>query len=161
MIMQWDSADRSAADELRSMDPESFVAWLEDADGRISFDVDKAWHAVHFTLTGDAWNQHGPMGKVVLGGEPFGEDMGYGPSRWLPPDAVAIASRELAELTPSGFAQRLDFAAMAQHDIYPSIWERDPDVEQLVEFVVAGYEEIRDRFAEAAAAGHGFVISLL
>lgn len=161
MIMQWDSADPATADELRTMDIESFVEWLEDSEGRISFDVDKAWHAVHFALTGDVWKTDGVLGEVVLGGEPFGEDVGYGPARWLPADAVAAAARELADLSPEDFSSRLDFGSMLQHEIYPQVWDRDPVAEQLVEFVVAGYVEIRDRFAEAAAAGQGFVISLV
>ncbi len=161
MIMQWDSADPVAAGEVRAMDLDSFVEWLEGADGRISFDVDKAWHAVHFTLTGDAWRPDGSLGTVVLGGEPFGEDIGYGPARWLGPTAVDAAARELAELTPADFAARLDFPSMVEQGIYPPIWDRDPDAEQLVDVVVVAYEKIRDRFAEASAAGQGFVISLL
>lgn len=142
------------------MDAESFIEWLYDPEGRTSFDVDKAWHAIHFTLTGDAWDTNGPLGNVVLGGEAFGEDVGYGPARWLAPEAVAAAARKLDELAPHQFATRLNFGAMAEQDIYPQIWDRDPAVDQLVEFVVGGYEEIRDRFAEAAAAGQGFIISL-
>lgn len=143
------------------MDVDSFVEWLEDPRGRISFDVDKAWHGVHFALAGDAWNAVGPIGSVVLGGEPFGEDLGYGPARWLSPEAVAVAARELAALSADDVASRLDFGSMAQQGIYPQIWDRDPAAEDLVEFVVAGYRKIRDRFAEAAAASQGFVISLL
>ena len=83
MIMQWDSADAATAETVRSMNADAFMEWLEDVDGRISFDVDKAWHAVHFTLTGDAWNVDGALGQIVLGGEPFGEEIGYCPARWL------------------------------------------------------------------------------
>ena len=161
MIMQWDSVEPAEAERLRSLDPDSFVEWLEAAEGRISFDVDKAWHAVHFTLTGDAWAQNGPLGAVVLGGEPFGEDVGYGPARWLAPEAVAAAARELAELAPADLASRLDFASMVEQDIYPQIWDRDPAAEQLIDYVVDGYTQIRDGFSKAAAMGHGFVISLL
>ncbi|HTO00050.1 MAG TPA: YfbM family protein [Microthrixaceae bacterium] len=160
MIMQWDSADAATAENVRSMDVEAFIQWLEDSDGRISFDVDKAWHAVHFTLTGEEWNPIGPFGEVVLGGEPFGEEIGYGPARWLSPEAVANAARELVNLSPDEFAGRLDLSSMFDNNIYPEIWNRDPVDEQLVEYVVAGYTEIRDRFTEAAASGQGFVISL-
>lgn len=161
MIMQWDSADSTTAEELRTADIEAFIDWLEDAGGRISFDVDKAWHAVHFTLTGDPWNPDGVLGSVVMGGEPFGGDVGYGPARWLSPDAVVAAVRELADLTPDAFTSRLSFESMLRHEIYPQLWDRDHVDEQLVEFVADAYKEIRDRFAEAAAAGQGFVISLL
>ena len=143
------------------MEVDAFYGWLEEDGGRISFDVDKAWHAVHFTLVGDAWGTVGPFGQVVLGGEPFGEDVGYGPARWLGADAVAAAAMEMAALSPEEFAGRIDLASLRDHDVYPQIWDRDPAEDELVEFVLAGYEEIRDRFADAAAAGQGFVISLL
>jgi hypothetical protein len=158
--MQWDAIDADEAERVRAFDEESFVEWLETRDGD-SFDVDKAWHAVHFTLTGDAWSTDGPLGQVVLGGEPFGEDIGYGPARWMPPDAVAAIAERLTALRPEEFEQRLDFAALAANDIYPSIWDRDPATDQLVEFVRGAYETLRDRYARAARAGQGFVISLL
>jgi hypothetical protein len=161
MVMQWDSADPGSIDRLRSMDPDSFDAWLEDVDDRLSFDVDKAWHAVHFALTGEAWDQVGPLGAVVLGGEPFGEDLGYGPARWLGPEAVAAAATALAALDPEELAGRLDFPRMAALGIYPSIWDRDPGGDQLSAFVVSAFGRIRDGFGDAADRGHGFVISLL
>jgi hypothetical protein len=161
MIMQWDSADPTTAETVRSMGVDTFIQWLEEDSGRISFDVDKAWHAVHFALVGDAWGTAGPFGEIVLGGEPFGEDVGYGPARWLAADAVARAALDVAELSPEMFAHRLDFASMLEHDIYPQIWDRDPVDQHLAEFVVAGFQEIRDRFTEAASTGQGFVITLL
>ena len=87
MIMRWTSVAPELIDGLRSMAPESFDGWLEDSEGRDwgSFDVDKAWHAVHLTLTGDPWEQTGPFGAVVLGGDPFGEDLGTGQrDGWAP-----------------------------------------------------------------------------
>lgn len=161
MIMQWISVDAATAQRVRSMDEESFFDWLDEAgSGPASFDVDKAWHAVHFTLTGDAWAPLGPFGQIVFGGEPFGEDVGYGPPRLLSPEAVVTAARALAELPPDQFESQLDFAALQAHDIYPSIWDREPDAEELVEYVRAGYAVIRDRFTTAAGAGEGFVTCL-
>jgi len=159
MIMQWDAADAATADALRSMDGDAMVEWLEDPGDRISFDVDKAWHAIHFTLAGHPWNPTGSLGSVVLGGEPFGEDIGYDPARWLSPDAVAAAAAELDALSPEEFASRLSFEALAANDVYPQMWDQAPA--ELIEYVVAGYSTIRDGFIGAAAASQGFVINLL
>lgn len=161
MIMQWDAVAPSDAEKVRSLDPDDFCEWLEQGDDRLSFDADKAWHAVHFVLTGDPWSTDGPLGQTVLGGEPFGEEVGYGPARWLPAEAVSAIAEQLAALTPGQFEQRLDFAALHREDIYPSIWDRDPEADELVEYVRAGYEQIRDGYARAAAAGQGFVIALM
>jgi hypothetical protein len=161
MIMQWDAVSEADAEVVRSLEGDAFFEWLERYEERLSFDVDKAWHALHFTLTGDAWETRGPLGEVVLGGEPFGEDVGYGPPRWLSAEAVSGLAEGLAALSPQQFESQIDFAALARNEVYPSIWDRDPDAEQLIEFVRGAFEGVRDGFAEAARMGSGFVISLL
>ena len=42
-------------------------------------DVDKAWHCLHFLLTGTASEGEPPMDFVVRGGTEVGEDMGTAP----------------------------------------------------------------------------------
>ena len=76
MTMQWDAVSEADAEVVRSLEGDAFFEWLERYEERLSFDVDKAWQALHFTLTGDAWEASGPLGEVVLGGEPVGEDVG-------------------------------------------------------------------------------------
>ena len=46
MIMQWDAMAPDDAEHIRSLDADAFFEWLEQGDGRLSFDVDKARHAV-------------------------------------------------------------------------------------------------------------------
>src|SRR5262245_46999099 len=46
----------------------------------------KAWHALHFILTGTPWDGDEPLCLAVLCGTPIGEvDVGYGPARYLTP----------------------------------------------------------------------------
>lgn len=160
MIMLWVPTDAASAERVRAMDPDDFYEWLDEKGDRDSFDVDKAWHAIHFTLTGNAWTPDGPLGSVVLGGAPFGEDGGYGPPRWLAPDAVVAAAGALADLPPDRFVERLDFPALQANDIYPSMWDRDPESEEFVDYLRHGYETIHEKFTAAAVAGRGFVILL-
>jgi len=124
MIMQWNGASTSEAEGLRSAGTEALCEWLDHSEDRVSFDVDKAWHAVHFTLTGDTDSTAGLLGQVVLGGVEFGDEVGYGPARWLPASAVSDVASALAKLTPEEFERRVDFAALHRNDIYPSIWDR-------------------------------------
>src|SRR5690348_12146296 len=57
--------------------------------GRDLVDVDKAWHCLHFLLTGTAWGGEPPLNFVAIGGTEIGEeDVGYGPAR-------GFASQEL------------------------------------------------------------------
>jgi len=49
-----------------------------------SLDIDKAWHSIHFLLTGAAWEADG----LIFGGTEIGEDgddWGYGPPRGFRP----------------------------------------------------------------------------
>ena len=160
MIMQWDAVSEAEAELIRSLDGDAFFEGLEGHEEQLSFDVDKAWNALHFTLTGDAWETSGPLGEVVLGGEPFGEDVGYRPPRWLSAEVVNRLADGLAALSPQQFASQIDVAALARNEVYPSIWDRDPDTEHLIEFVRGGFDTVRDGYAEAARIGSGFVICL-
>ena len=160
MIMRWDAVNPADAEKLRSLDLAVFCEWLKQRDDRLSFDVDKAWHAVHFTLTGHPWSTDGPLGQTVLGGAPFGEEIAYEPARWLRAEVVSAIAEQLEAITPEEFEQRLDFAALQRADIYPEIWDEDPEADELIGYVRGGYEQIRDGFAQAARAGQGFVITL-
>ena len=60
--------------------------------------VDKAWHAIHFVLTGRVWDIPGDnvLGQMVLGGEPVSEeDFGYGPARLLSKETTAQIAEAL------------------------------------------------------------------
>ncbi|MCB0976124.1 MAG: YfbM family protein [Acidimicrobiales bacterium] len=160
MVMFWKSVDATTGEALLEMDPEDFFDWLDSESAGVSFDLDKAWHAVHFTLTGTAWGTETAVGKAVLGGEEFAEDMGYGPPRWLSPAEVAETATALEGLSVDQFTGMLDFESMAVNDIYPNIWGGDSEADDLVDFVVTGFRQLRDRFIQVAAAGDGFVISL-
>src|SRR5205809_3698611 len=54
----------------------------ETYEDRSDLDVDKAWHGLHFLLTGAANEERPPLDFLVTGGEEIGdEDVGYGPAR--------------------------------------------------------------------------------
>jgi len=90
-------------------------------------DLDKAWHGIHFLLTGKAWGGEGPLAWAVVGGHEIGDDIGYGPARFLTPEQVGQVAAALAAVTGDEFARRYDPAAMEKQQIYPGIWEREGD----------------------------------
>src|SRR3712207_3831611 len=62
----------------------------EDIEREGEIDLDKAWHGIHFLLTGTAWEGQEPLCYLLVGGEYIGdEDVGYGPARVLRPHEVA------------------------------------------------------------------------
>ena len=51
--------------------------------------LDKAWHGIHFLLTGSAWEGDEPLNFLVTAGEPIeGTDSGYGEDRLFTSEQV-------------------------------------------------------------------------
>lgn len=92
-----------------------------------ALDVEKAWHAIHFTLNGSQWEGHGALGMVVLGGTEIGEDAGYGPARYLLQGQVKEIAEALLKISKEEFIERFHPEAMDAQKIYPQIWSRDGD----------------------------------
>ena len=51
--------------------------------GDAEVDLDKAWHGIHYLLTGSVESNKTLASKVIMGGEDIGPDRGYGPARCL------------------------------------------------------------------------------
>ncbi|GAA5150011.1 YfbM family protein [Nocardioides marinquilinus] len=144
-------------------------------DGR-SVDLDKAWHGIHFLLTGSgdlAPAEAAPRRRLfgrrrdvapapaagaeslaVLGGEPVGADDDW---RVLTAAQVAEVAAALEPLDRAALAHRVDLDAMAAADLYPQIWE-EPDVFE--EYLGPAYDDLRDFYRRAAAAGCAVVLSI-
>jgi len=89
-------------------------------------DTDKAWHAIHYLLTGDAEGGEFPTGFLLSGGQPVGnEDVGYGPARIFSPTEVSAIQTALSEHSKQDLMGRYDGPAMDRAGVYPTIWERD------------------------------------
>lgn len=134
--------------------PEEF----EDiAEGQL-IDLDKAWHAIHFLLSGSADEAHMPEG-ALLAGQGIGEDVGYGPARILLPAEVLAFAGYLGS-KPDDFVERhLDFAKLHAADIYPSFWDRkDP---HLIKYVADNFRALKAFVGNAAAAGDAIVQILM
>ncbi len=121
-------------------------------------DVDKAWHAIHVTLTGGIDEVDTALGLVVLGGTEFGEDGGYGPPRLLTPEQVRVASEALDELGPGGFAEQLDIGELDRLQAYPSVWTEDHD--ELRAWLGDGFDVVAATFRRASADGSAMLIML-
>jgi hypothetical protein len=52
-----------------------------------SCSLEKAWHGLHYLLTGTAWETDGPAAFIVAGGREIeGSNGGYGAARLFTPD---------------------------------------------------------------------------
>jgi hypothetical protein len=123
-----------------------------------TLDVDKAWHGLHYVLTGSEWDTDSVLGRMILGGTELGEDeLGYGPARYLTPDEVSQSSSALAELIGTADPMaRFDPAQMSSLSIYPGHWVDDDRA--WLEDAVA---RMTSFFTDAAARGSAVVACLV
>jgi hypothetical protein len=140
--------------------PESIHDFLADEPSgtHLVGDVDKAWHGIHFLLTGTAWEGSGPAAFLVTGGREVGdEDVGYGPARAFGSAETKAVSAALDELPAEALRTKFDVKRMTELDIYPTIiWERDGD--KALDYLIDHYEGLRQMLRSAAADGLGMIV---
>src|SRR5687768_1443031 len=94
--------------------------------GAADLDIEKSWHGIHFVLTGSDWGGASPLNFLVSGGAEVGdEDVGYGPARAFTSGEVRAIHEALAQLSPEGFARRVNLEALLEAGIYPDMWDRE------------------------------------
>jgi hypothetical protein len=120
--------------------------------------LDKAWHGVHYLLTGAVEPTETPLGQVVLGGTEIGQDFsGYGEARVFDPAQVGRVAAALADSeTEREASGRFDAVRMAELQIYPFGWEEDDR-----EWLLVSVRDLRGFFGEAAEQGWAVVTCLV
>jgi hypothetical protein len=119
--------------------------------------LDKAWHGVHYLLTGAVEPTETPIGQAVLGGVEVGEDFsGYGPARVFDQEQTATIGHALDDPALEDNARsRFDPRRMTELGIYPFGW----DAESL-EWLLSPLRDLR-RFYAGAAAGKRAIVTCL
>ena len=142
---------------ITEVDPESAAEWSPDSDR--SIDIEKAWHGLHFLLTGTADEGEEPACYLLRGGEDLDDE---GVARALRPGQVRRFSQYLSTLNADDLARRYDPARMTTLEIYPdAIWRRKADPEDSpLEWLIATFEEVRQFVDKAAAAGDCVIITV-
>lgn len=129
----------------------------EDPDAE-EFELDKAWHAIHYLLTGSAWEGEAPLNFICQGGQEVGDiDTGYGPARALGADEVLDIANALEGIDAAVLAQRFDPEEMEKLEIYPSIWQDEPDA---LEFCTGSFTAMKDFIDRTAERGDGILICM-
>lgn len=132
--------------------------WKPEEPGA-EFDVDKAWHGIHFLLTGSAWEGSGPEAFIVAGGTEIGDiDVGYGPARaFKSKDVHAIAER-LKTIDKSSLETHCDKKAFFENEIYPEIWDEEP--EDCFGYLLEYFEMLKQFIIKAAEDNKALIVYL-
>lgn len=124
------------------------------------FDIDKAWHAIHYALTGEMWGMTGePASWLVFGGEPISEeDMGYGPARLIENDVVKLIADALTAWDEAAFRENFNIADMVECHVYPVMDDENED--EFFEYVWENFAALRDWIRETADTGENVIVFL-
>ena len=133
---------------------------LSDGEGQI-VDVDKAWHGIHYLLTGTADDGEPPLNFLVAGGTDVGdEDVGYGPPRAYTSAQARVIATALASVSDDELRGRFDPRGMMAATVYPEIWDRDPADDDTLGYLMDGVASLRAMLATVASNGHGLLVIL-
>ena len=125
----------------------------------VTTDLDKAWHGIHYLLTGTASEGRKPLDFLVSGGREVGDvDVGYGPARVFSAAETRAVHEALAKLGDDELRGRFNPKDMTQQDIYPEIWNNDPEEEDPLGYVTEYLGTLRGFLAQAVRQGHGVVV---
>jgi hypothetical protein len=124
-------------------------------------DIHKAWHAIHYVLTGSAMDGPEPNGYLLTGGVPLGppEDDEDQP-RLLTPDQVRAFDGVLQPINNRGeLRRRFDHEAMVAAGVY-AINEGPDEVDEDLDFTAHFFRILRKFIHQAATAGQGVIVSI-
>jgi hypothetical protein len=135
-------------------------AYNDPASGFV--DLDKAWHCLHYLLTGSAGAGEPPLDFLLKGGSPVGdEDVGNGPARVLLAAEVATLAAALAPIDSQRLLLRFDLQTLDALDIYPGGWlEMDLTSDYELGYFLGPYQELKRLLARAVSEKLGLIIWL-
>jgi Domain of unknown function (DUF1877) len=123
-----------------------------DGPNEDGLSMEKSWHTLHYLLTGSAEEVTSPLGNAILGGKPLGDDVGYGPARFLTPKKVREVAAALAQLSKDDLTRRFDLPAMLAAQIYACNDEGE------LELAMHYFDHMVRYYADAAAHGNAMLL---
>lgn len=121
--------------------------------------LDKAWHILHYLLTGNFGDGQGP-GDILMTGEEVGDDIGYGPARVHDEMATKQFALFLTAMTLDQLLVRLDWQKIAEMQlIYPFGGIRvGPEEERSWQAEIGErFVELKAYVAQMAGKGNGLM----
>ncbi|MEX8505739.1 YfbM family protein [Leptothrix ochracea] len=152
------AVDPNQIQRLKS-DNDFFEVTFDSAPKDRSVYLDKAWHGIHYLLTGSSTATATLASKVIFGGESFGPDQGYGQAQLLTPTEVKAIAALLTTETPERLAARYEPKALERSEIYPSvIWVREG--KEALDYVLTFYRKLVKFYQQAAERGDAVIFAV-
>ncbi len=116
--------------------------------------LDKAWHAVGWLLV-----RCGASDDPVLEGNvSIGDDFGYGPLIYFPPEQTERLSHEMDTITTGTLTDRCDLQALSAEGIYPNVWDRVAEADSNRAWIVDGCQKVIALYRSASEHGLGIAV---
>lgn len=117
-------------------------------------DLHKSWQILHYVLTGTPDSGPAPLNLLLVGGEDVGDDLGYGPARFIEPRLMQDFARALSAFDLNIALGRISPARMAAAGVYGADFDDDEDAADFSDLTkeVALYFQSLKEFAFTAAA---------
>jgi hypothetical protein len=134
-------------------------AYNDPAQGFV--DLDKAWHCLHYLLSGSARDGEGPLSFLLKGGAPVGDEelSEMGPARVFSPEDVSVIADALAHETRHTLRSRFDLKKLEKLDIYPGRWsELSLGSDYDLGYYFGPFEELKRVLERGKAAAQGMII---
>lgn len=148
MVWSAVAVDPTLVPKLRQ-DEDLLEKTLDESSRERSVYLDKAWHGIHFLLTGSAGPTSTLSSKVIFGGESIGPEQGYGQAQVLSPSEVRAIAKLLETETPERLSNRYDPRALERAKVYPDvIWVREGP--EALRYVLTYYKSLIKFYREAA-----------
>jgi hypothetical protein len=132
-----------------------------NAPGQGFVDLDKAWHCLHYLLSGSAHEGQGPLAFLRRGGAEVGDaDLGgMGPARAFTPAELAAIADALAPLTRQVLLSRFDPKRLEKLDVYPGRWsELNLRSDYDLGYFFGPFEELKRVLERGKAEGAGMIV---
>lgn len=124
-------------------------------------DLEKAWHGIHYLLTGSAWEGDAPLDFLVNGGRQVGKiDPNHGPVRAFRADETRAIYDSLSALSPYELRKRFNARDMTAKEIYPEIWTRSVLEEDSLRYLMDNLDKLRAFLRQTVEAQLGMLVFL-
>jgi hypothetical protein len=126
------------------------------SDPRWTLDLHKYWAILQYLLAGNlGWPAAAPLTDPILGGVEIGDDMNYGPGRFLTAEQVREIANRLGNLSWETISFAFDPEAMRSVGVYMA------EVDGVLEGARAVFHALVNFYSDAASQGNAILLVVL